>query len=63
MRTPGAAAMRNRCPGATAQPAEARADATPSSSETGTQQANPDRPLAVMPWRCRADRNASRRPV
>lgn len=48
-RTPGGAAMRNRCPGATAQPAAVSAEATPSSSGTGTQQVNPDRPLAVIP--------------
>src|SRR6516225_2778054 len=59
--TPGGAAIRNRCPGATAQPAEARYDATPSSSGTGTQQVRPDRPLAAMPWSRSAERSASPR--
>jgi hypothetical protein len=53
--------MRNRCPGATAQPAETSEDATPSSSETRTQLVNPDRPLAVIPCSRRADRSASPR--
>jgi hypothetical protein len=48
--------MRNRCPGATAQPASASEDATPSSLETRIQQVSPDRPLAVMPCSRRAER-------
>jgi hypothetical protein len=59
--TPGGAAMRNRWPGATAQPDPARREATPSSSKTWTQQVSPDRPVAPIPCSRRAARSASRR--
>ena len=51
MRIPGAQAMRNRSPGATAQPRSSSAEVVPVSSATGTQIAKPDLPAAGMPRR------------